>query len=87
MNGRRAQASRAAIDQDFLTGSSTPNRFDEIESGIKGAIDFLRKELLVYSFDMLPYPGLIVPLTVFFATNKADGQKYTDKQFGEMREG
>ena len=63
-----------------LSGDEVRTRFDEIESGIKGAIDFLRKELLVYSFDMLPYPGLLVPLTAFFATNKADGHKYTDLQ-------
>lgn len=63
-----------------LSGDEVRNRFDEIESGIKGAIDFLRKELLVYSFDMLPYPGLLVPLTAFFATNKTDGHKYTDLQ-------
>ena len=63
-----------------LSGDEVRERFDEIESGIKGAIDYLRKELLVYSFDMLPYPGLLVPLTVYFATKKADGQKYSDKQ-------
>lgn len=63
-----------------LSGDEVRNRFDEIESGIKGAIDFLRKELLVYSFDMLPYPGLLVPLTAFFATKKKDGHKYTDLQ-------
>ncbi len=63
-----------------LPGDEVRERFDEIESGIKGAIDYLRKELLVYSFDMLPYPGLLVPLTVFFATKKSDGQKYTDRQ-------
>lgn len=63
-----------------LSGDEVRNRFDEIESGIKGAIDFLRKELLVYSFEMLPYPGLLVPLTTFFATQKADGHKYTDLQ-------
>jgi len=63
-----------------LSGDEVRLRFDEIESGIKGAIDYLRKELLVYSFDMLPYPGLLVPLTVFFATKKVDGHKYTDNQ-------
>lgn len=63
-----------------LSGDEVRNRFDEIESGIKGSIDFLRKELLVYSFDALPYPGLLVPLTAFFATDKTDGYKYTDIQ-------
>jgi hypothetical protein len=63
-----------------LSGDEVRTRFDEIESGIKGAIDYLRKELLVYSFDMLPYPGLLVPLTTFFATNKTDGHKYNDIQ-------
>jgi hypothetical protein len=63
-----------------LSGDEVRNRFDEVESGIKGAIYFLRKELLVFSFEMLPYPGLLVPLTAFFATNKKDGHKYTDLQ-------
>jgi hypothetical protein len=45
-----------------------------------GAIDFLRRELGVAHFKMLPFPSLIVPLSTFFATSKKDGQNYTDKQ-------
>jgi hypothetical protein len=29
---------------------------------------------------MIPFPGLLVPLATFFATDKADGVRYTDKQ-------
>lgn len=63
-----------------LSGEEVRERFKEVVSGIKGAIDFLRKELFVYSFDILPYPALLVPLTVFFASKKIDGEKYSDEQ-------
>ena len=64
----------------YLSGNEVRERFDEVVNGIKGAIDFLRKELLVFSFDILPYPALLVPLATFFATSKPSGEKYTDRQ-------
>jgi hypothetical protein len=56
------------------------SRFKEIENGIIGAIDFLRRELSVKNFKMLPFPGVLVPLSCFFATLKPDGINYTSKQ-------
>ena len=75
-----------------ITGETSPNkildlqgediraRFVEIEAGILGAIDFLSRELGVKHYKMLPFPGIIVPLSTFFATTAADGVNYTDLQ-------
>ncbi|NIY95880.1 DUF262 domain-containing protein [Salipiger sp. HF18] len=75
-----------------ITGETSPNkildlqgediraRFVEIEAGIIGAIDFLKRELGVAHYKMLPFPGIIVPLSTFFATTAADRANYTDRQ-------
>lgn len=63
-----------------LQGSQIRAQFAEIRNGIIGAIDFLKRDLKVSHFRLLPFPGLIVPLSCFFATTKGDGQNYTDKQ-------
>ena len=48
-----------------LKGADVRDRFSEVVNGIKGAIDFLRNTLKVETLDNLPYPALLVPLTVF----------------------
>jgi len=53
-----------------LSGAEVRARFAEIRAGILGAIDFLRTSLKAYSTSVLPYPTVIIPLSVFFATNK-----------------
>jgi hypothetical protein len=75
-----------------ITGETTPNkildlqgaeirsRFSEIERGILGALDFLKKEAGVTHYKLLPFPGVLVPLSVFFATDKKDGFVYTTAQ-------
>ena len=63
-----------------LQGDDIRKRFPEIERGILGALDFLKREAKVQHYQMLPFPGLLVPLSAFFATNKSDGANYTDKQ-------
>jgi hypothetical protein len=63
-----------------LEGSVVRNRFNEIENGIKGAIDFLRENLNVYSIDNLPFSTLLVPLSVFFAVPNRKQVQYTDDQ-------
>lgn len=60
-----------------LQGEDIRNRFAEIENGIIGAIDFLKRELGVKHFKMLPFPGILVPLSCFFATTRPDGVNYT----------
>jgi hypothetical protein len=60
-----------------LKGSDVRDRFDDIEHGIRGAIDFLRKNLNVETLANLPYPSCLVPLAVFFA---AKSVSMTDAQ-------
>lgn len=50
-----------------LKGGDVRDRFSDIENGIRGAIDFLKKNLGVESLANLPYPSILVPLAVFFA--------------------
>lgn len=63
-----------------LKGADVRARFDEIENGVKGAIDFLRNNLQVRRLSNLPYPTLLVPLAVFFATSENKGVKLSDEQ-------
>ncbi len=51
-----------------LSGKEVRERFDEIKKGILGAVDFLRSSLNAYSADVLPFPSIIIPLTVYFAS-------------------
>ncbi|MEU5094836.1 DUF262 domain-containing protein [Streptomyces sp. NPDC020996] len=63
-----------------LNGSEVRTRFQEIENGIKGAVDFLHKNLRVESLNNLPYATLIVALSAFFATPGTTAVKYTEAQ-------
>lgn len=63
-----------------LQGEDIRNQFVKIESGILGAIDFLSREVGVKHFRMLPFPGILVPLSCFFATTKPDGINYSTDQ-------
>ena len=63
-----------------LQGDEIRSRFDEIEKGILGALDFLKREIDIQHYKMIPFPGLLVPLSTFFATDKADGVPYSSKQ-------
>lgn len=67
-----------------LQGEDIRRRFNEIEAGILGAIDFLKRELNVQHYKMLPFPGILVPLSTFFATDLTDGVSYSDKQKGKL---
>ncbi len=80
----------------IITGETTPNkilalqgeeirsRFDEIEKGILGALDFLKRELNVKHYKLIPFPGLLVPLSAFFATKKTEGISCSSKQKGVL---
>jgi hypothetical protein len=52
-----------------LNGSDVRDRFDEVENGIKGAIDFLRTQLGVETLRNMPYPAMLIPLSVYFASS------------------
>jgi len=80
------------ICSGIISGETTPSKilelkgdeirasFDSIRNGLIGAIDFLKRELKVKSFQLLPFPGLIVPLAAFFVTENTEGYRYTDIQ-------
>jgi hypothetical protein len=63
-----------------LKGEEIRTEFTKVENGIIGAIDYLKRELGIKHFKLLPFPGIMVPLSYFFATNKSDGKNYTSKQ-------
>jgi hypothetical protein len=63
-----------------LQGEEIRDKFNSIKKGIFGAIDFLKRELNVRNFNLLPFPGMFVPLCSFFATEKKDGFNYSSKQ-------
>lgn len=50
-----------------LNGALVRDQFNEVENGIKGAIDFLRKQLGVETLRNMPYPTMLIPLSVYFA--------------------
>jgi hypothetical protein len=63
-----------------LSGAMVRERFAEVTNGIKGAIDFLRVNLQVYSLDNLPFQTLLVPLSVFFAKPGNQNVNITNNQ-------
>ncbi|QIG78969.1 DUF262 domain-containing protein [Stakelama tenebrarum] len=67
-----------------LSGEEIRNRFGEIRNGITGAIDFLKRELSVRHFAMLPFPGMLIPLSCFFSTDRDEGVRYEAHQREEL---
>ena len=56
-----------------LNGADVRAQFATVENGIRGAIDFLRQQLMVVNLKLLPYPSMLVPLAAFFA--EPDGKE------------
>lgn len=52
-----------------IPGEQIRNRFDEVMSGILGALDFLEMNLRIRRIDNIPYQTILVPLAVFFAVS------------------
>jgi hypothetical protein len=63
-----------------LNGTTVRERFEEVVNGIKGAIDFVRRNLSVYSLENLPFQTLLVPLAVFFAHPGNQRIEYSNEQ-------
>lgn len=61
-----------------LNGSVVRNNFEIVTNGVKGAIDFVRKNLHVEALANLPYENLLVPLSVFFAGETSTQHKMSD---------
>jgi len=61
------------------------NRFDEVVNGLRGAIDYLRRNVKAERLENLPYPAMLVPLAVFFATRDGVGVTMTAEQNDELK--
>jgi hypothetical protein len=68
-----------------LNGAHVRERFGDVENGIKGAIDFLRTQLKVTNLKLLPYPAMLVPLSVFFAESGGKEVLYGGTTLAAMR--
>jgi len=68
-----------------LSGQKVREEFERVENGIKGAIDFLRKQVSVQYLKNLPYPALILPLTAFFAEPTGKSVAYSNKTFEKIK--
>lgn len=63
-----------------LKGSEVRDRFDEIENGIKGALDFLNMNVNVYTLKNLPSTRMLIPLAAFFSNKGNKHFNYTNSQ-------
>ncbi len=67
-----------------LNGQVVRDRFDEVQNGIKGAIDFLKTNLKVEKIDNLPYDNLLIPLSAFFSCEGNRHFNYNSTQRKEI---
>lgn len=74
-------APKSVLDLD---GNLIRQNYNKIKNGIKSSIDFLQKELNIYNLKNLPYPSMLIALTVFFASDKKNGKTFDDKQRAEL---
>jgi hypothetical protein len=63
-----------------LNGQAVREQFGKILNGVKGAVDYLRTNLKIASLANLPFPTILVPLSVFFAVEGNAEVKYSDDQ-------
>jgi hypothetical protein len=68
-----------------LNGKDVRDKFPEIVNGLRGAIDFVRKEFNVEQLDNLPHTSLLVPLCVFFAAPNKKSVKVKETQAAILR--
>jgi len=68
-----------------MPGDEIRARFSEVENGIKGAIDFLRRQLRVSSLKTLPYQLMLVPLSVYFAVHPGRMRRTSESELEELK--
>jgi hypothetical protein len=73
---------KAFID---LPGSNVRNKFDEIQTGIFRAIDFLKSELNIFSLKLLPMENILVVLASFFASPQKQPSPPSDDQYKVLK--
>jgi hypothetical protein len=69
-----------------LNGAAVRESFERVAVGIKGAIDFVNKEMHVEGLRNLPYPAMLVPLSVFFASEPNRQPKHNDDAMTKVRQ-
>jgi hypothetical protein len=63
-----------------MNGAVVRARFDEILNGVRGAIDFIKRDFKVQRLENLPYSNLLIPLSVFFSNTGNQHFRYNDTQ-------
>ena len=63
-----------------LNGSTVRDGFEYVTNGVKYAIDYVRSNFCAQTLNNLPFPTLLVPLSVFFAAEGNRERSVTDKQ-------
>ena len=63
-----------------LNGQAVRDNVQRVLNGVRGAVDYLRAHFSVYSLANLPFPTILVPLSVFFAVEGNKETKHTDDQ-------
>src|SRR6202000_2490066 len=64
--------------------SKVRSSFPQVITGIKGAIDFLRKNLHIELLENVPYDNILVPLAVFFANDENKQHRISNAQRKEI---
>jgi hypothetical protein len=80
---------RNRIDpEDFmkLPGSAVRNKFEEIQTGIFGAIDFLKDQLNVFSLKLLPMENILAVLASFFASSQKQPPPVPQEQYEVIKQ-
>ncbi|MFO0865778.1 MAG: DUF262 domain-containing protein [Gemmataceae bacterium] len=63
-----------------LKGPEVRENFGKVLNGVKYAVDYLRQQFNVHSLGNLPFPTVLVPLSVFFAVEGSKEASYSDDQ-------
>ena len=69
-----------------LSGQEVREAFPKVRNGILGAIDFMRKQLKIAALKNLPYPGLIIPLSAFFAEPDGKEVSYDSVVYNQLKQ-
>ncbi|WP_086642643.1 DUF262 domain-containing protein [Acetobacter sp. DsW_063] len=68
-----------------LKGSDVRDKFSNLTLGIKGAVEFLKKQCGVASLKVLPYRTMLIPLVRFFSTDNENGFHPSGNQLSTLR--
>ncbi|NES95201.1 MAG: DUF262 domain-containing protein [Desertifilum sp. SIO1I2] len=68
-----------------IPGSEVREKFNEIQTGIYRAIDFLKDELNIFSIKFLPMENILPVLASFFASSQRQPPPIPQKQYQEIK--